>query len=280
MVSFEDVLQSHTLAQLRKIVAKMNVANYIKVKAKTIGGKDVKLGKEALIKLMVSHYSMRKDTKTGKEVITRSKFLPQATGTLGATRDKKELQNEIMALVESGDLSQEDAMKEYRRQLKELQEQGTIFKAKRKNPQADKKKKAKETKAKATTKATKEKSKDLTSVEKSLGEIVSVIQMISRGSKKTANETAEGFGYDTAKDVIDDFMKAYNANMDYIEANMDKKGVKTHAKKFTALLKKVKVATNTKAKQNKFGVSDQVGGGLFSTLSGVIPMLVNMFKKK
>ena len=71
MVDFKDVLQSHTLSQLRKIVANMNVANYIKVK-----GKDVKIGKAELITLMENHYSLGKD-KAGKEVITRSKFLPE-----------------------------------------------------------------------------------------------------------------------------------------------------------------------------------------------------------
>ena len=274
MVDFKDVLQSHTLAQLRDIVAKMNVANYIKKK-----GEDVKIGKATLIKLMLEHYSMGKD-KDGKEVISRSKFLPQAKGTLGAIRDKKELMNEYANRIESGELTQEEGIKEYKAQLKILQEEGTIFKAKRKNPQADKKKKAKATKAKATTKATKVKSKDLTEVEKSLGDIVKAIQMISRGSKRDANDNAQALGFDDAKSVIDDFMDEYDKNIDYIEANMDKKGVKGHSKKFTALLKKVKVATNTKAKYKKFGLSEQVGGGLFSTLAGAIPMLINAFKKK
>ena len=274
MVDFKDVLQSHTLAQLRSIVAKMNVANYIKVK-----GKDVKIGKAELIKLMVTHYDMGKD-KDGNETITRMKTLPKASGALGAIRDKKELMNEYANRIESGDLTQEEAMKEYKVALKMLQEEGTIFKAKRKNPQADKKKKAKATKAKATTKTTKVKSKDLVEVEKSLGDIVKAIQLISRGSKKTANATAEALGFDDAESVVSEFMSSYNDNIGYIEENMGKKGVKTHAKKFTALLKKVKVATNTKAKQNKFGVSEQVGGGLFSTLAGAIPMLINAFKKK
>tara|TARA_R110002153_G_scaffold75250_1_gene194809 strand:- start:1266 stop:2090 length:825 start_codon:yes stop_codon:yes gene_type:complete len=274
MVDFKDVLQSHTLAQLRSIVAKMNVANYIKVK-----GKDVKIGKEELIKLMEDHYSLGKD-KDGKEVISRSRYLPKAKGALKAIRDKKELMNEYANRIESGDLTQEEAMKEYRSQLKILQEEGLIFKAKRKNPQADKKKKAKVTKAKVTTKTTKDMGAELKSVEKSLGDIVKVIQQISRQPKKSAQSIAEANDFVSPKDVIGDFMNSYNDNIEYIEKNMDKKGVKTHAKKFTALLKKVKVATNTKAKQNKFGVSEQVGGGLFSTLAGAIPMLINAFKKK
>tara|TARA_R110000764_G_scaffold116316_1_gene203265 strand:- start:215 stop:886 length:672 start_codon:yes stop_codon:yes gene_type:complete len=223
---------------------------------------------------MVTHYDMGKD-KDGNETITRMKTLPKASGALGAIRDKKELMNEYANRIESGDLTQEEAMKEYKVALKMLQEEGTIFKAKRKNPLADKKKKAK-----ATTKTTKVKSKDLGEVEKSLGDIVKAIQLISRGSKKTANATAEALGFDDAESVVSEFMSSYNDNIGYIEENMGKKGVKTHAKKFTALLKKVKVATNTKAKQNKFGVSEQVGGGLFSTLAGAIPMLINAFKKK
>jgi hypothetical protein len=274
MVDFKDVLQSHTLAQLRKIVAKMNVANYIKIK-----GKDEKIGKDELITLMVSHYRMGK-TKSGKEVIMRQQVLPKATGNLGATRDKKELEDTIGDLIAEGEISVEEGKKMYRQQLKLLQEEGVIFKATRKNPQADKKAKAKKTKAKATTQATKDMSGELTNVEKSLGDIVEAIQQISRGSKKNAQETAELLNFETPSDVIDEFMSEYDKNIDYIEANMDKKGVKTHAKKFHALLKKVKVATNTEAKQNKFGISKQVGGGLASTLTGAIPMLVKMFRNK
>ena len=277
MVEFKDVLQSHTLAQLRKIVANMNVANYIKVK-----GKDVKIGKAELIKLMVSQYSMGKDT-SGKDIISRNKYLPQAKGTLGATLDKKALQDTFGDMVESGELTIEEAEKEYRRALKKLQEEGTIFKAKRKNPQAKPKPKAKKatkSKAKKEPKETKEDSMDLTKDAKSLGEIVEGIQEISRNPKKNAQATAEGYGFETPKEALELFQTEYDKNIDYIEANMDKKGIKGHLKKFTALLKKVKVATSTTAKRNKFGVSDQVGGGIFTTLAGAIPMLMNMIKKK
>ena len=125
MVDFKRVLESHTLAELRQIVAKMNVANYIKLK-----GKDIKIGKKDLIKLMVSHYSG--GIHDGKDTISRSNYLPESKGVLGAKLDKETLLDSIREMVETGEIDEKEAKLIYRQQLQLLQDEGAIHKGKRK----------------------------------------------------------------------------------------------------------------------------------------------------
>tara|TARA_B110000977_G_C11047385_1_gene481082 strand:+ start:825 stop:1634 length:810 start_codon:yes stop_codon:yes gene_type:complete len=79
MSSFRDVLESHTLGELRGLVKKMNVPNYIKV----AGHPEKKVPKDELINLIVSHFKLEqgivKNEKPIDEVLkgTPSKALKE-----------------------------------------------------------------------------------------------------------------------------------------------------------------------------------------------------------
>jgi len=254
MVDFKRVLESHTLAELRKIVAKMNVANYIKVK-----GKDIKIGKKDLIKLMVSHYSG--GIHDGKDTISRSNYLPESKGVLGAKLDKETLLESIREMVETGEIDEKEAKMIYRQQLQLLQDEGAIHKGKRKAT-----KKVKEVKKKKVFK------KKIHHFKES-NRLLDLIEFMVGTTKKEAKKMAIEQGYEKPKDVSDAFWGEYNKHAQMVEDNPEDV---EHIKGLKDTLQKYQKLTKTKASKNKLGITPQEGEGIGSLLLGVIPSLVGM----
>ena len=295
--SFKDVLNTHTLKQLRGIVARMNVPNYIKVK-----GKDEKIPKDELIKLMVSHYTLGK-TKDGKEFISRSKFLGKKSDVLQSLSDKNELQSQLQDQVEEGFMTQEEALKEYRRLLKQLKDDGAMFKVKRKTKpkkqtiedkidESEGKKKGKKSIAKTKSGKSKQTLKDkldesdgaLKSAISEETPLKSIVEVIVRVSKAKSEEEVEDMvsmlGYDDVSDVLEDFYKRFDSNNEFLENNLENKslkGIKGHAKTYAGLLKKVKSAMRTKRGRENLGITDEEGSGLLGNLTGAISSISNVF---
>lgn len=268
MVDFKRVLESHTLAELRKIVANMNVANYIKLKAKNHGGKDIKLTKPQLINLMVNHYSG--GLHDGKDTINRSQYIPESKGVLGAKLDKEQLLEEIMGMVESGDIDEKDAKLIYNQQLKLLQDEGAIHKGTRK-------KKEVKPKRKLVIKKTKKK------VEEHFEKMNSVLDLIDemtkpKTTKKEANKMAISQGYEKSSDVVDDFIMEHDIHTEMMEKNPNDI---EHNKHFVKVLKKYQELTKTKARRNKLGITEQKGKGIGMMLAtSIIPSIIKSIRQK
>ncbi len=90
MSVFEDTLQSHTLGELRGLVKRMNVPNYIKI----AGQPEKKVSKPQLINLIISHFELKKgDVVRTKELSSVLKGTPSKA--LGDKKAKKEAMNQI-----------------------------------------------------------------------------------------------------------------------------------------------------------------------------------------
>ena len=276
MVSFEDVLKSHTLDELRKMVKNMNVSNYIKLRSKD----DKKLSKNGLMKLIISHYTMGKD-KSGNKLIVRANIIKDNEGSGGAKIDKAKLLEGYLEQVVSGDMTQKEAMKAFRANLKDLISQGVIFKATRKNPQAKTpivKEKKKTINFNIVKKIPKKKKEELESGEKTLSQIVAIIEEISNVGKKAGLKIAKDNEYDSAIQVREDFNKNFDKHNEWLEGNGDKKGAKEFSEEYTKLLKRFSNATTkSKAKKAKFGLTEQAGEGLKQIINGAIKGIKMMF---
>lgn len=116
---FKNVLEAHTLRELRKLVARMNVPNYIKEK-----GKDVKIAKPMLVKLMLKHFTG--STQDGKPVINRSLFVDKSgTPSVSTTKklDKQAIRDQVEAEGEEMGLTKAEIEKEIRKRLRLAKEQ-------------------------------------------------------------------------------------------------------------------------------------------------------------
>mgnify|MGYP003671414758 CR=1 FL=1 len=272
MTHIKDVLESHSLSQLRKMVKVMNVPNYIKIK-----GKDVKVSKEELIERMAEHYQLT--TKDGQDALTRTKKLPKTSGVLGAIRDKKELWEEIDAI---DDMTMKEKKSMYNHQLKIEQEEGRIHKGKR--IIKDKKGKMvmiKKPKGKAKAKTNEElfnedleehKSKTMT-----LSNLVKHMEQLATVSKKKYKELVDGDVDGTPHDYITSFRSQFNKNNEFIENNIDHPDIGEHVEEYADLLKRAHKATKGKVKRGRFNMEDQEGLGLSKILTGTLGVLSNLF---
>ena len=89
MSAFKELLDSHTLGELRGLVKKMNVPNYIKI----AGQPEKKLPKPELIGLILKHFDLEgkgKDKKVVREVPLDNLLSHTSSEALGNKRKKRE----------------------------------------------------------------------------------------------------------------------------------------------------------------------------------------------
>ncbi len=116
---FKNILEAHTLRELRKLVARMNVPNYIKEK-----GKDVKIAKPMLVKLMLKHFSG--STQGGKPVINRRLFVDKSgTPSVTTTKklDKQTIRDQVEEEGEEMGLTKAEIEKEIRKRVRLAKEE-------------------------------------------------------------------------------------------------------------------------------------------------------------